>query len=123
MSRYPVRTSHRANLSPEGLEGLCRSIFEEAARDGPKVRAKFGAIDEIHVWGDARELVVEMRMNPQVPPDVQQETVRRVQSVPGGDHRVLLEGTGQAPAKTGRRGTRGVAACRTGAPRPAPLLG
>jgi hypothetical protein len=96
VSRYPVRTSHRVNLSPEGLEGLCRSIFEEASRDGPKVHAKFGAIDEIQVWGDARELVVEMRMNPQVPPDVQQETVRRY-------NRFLEETTGYSSKERAKR--------------------
>ncbi len=77
MQRYPVRVSHRANLQPEALERIARSAFDEATRDGERIRARYGALVSLTVEASGKELAVEVVMNPKVPNDVAAETVRR----------------------------------------------
>ncbi len=77
MSTYPVRPSHRANLSLERLEPLCRSQFGTVERSGDGLVASYGAISSIRVRPVGRELNVETTMNPKVAEEVARETIRR----------------------------------------------
>lgn len=77
VQRYPMRTSHRANLRPEMLEELARSSFGEASRDGDRVRARYGALEALTAGGEGKQLTVEVTMNPKVADDVARETIRR----------------------------------------------
>ena len=77
MQKYPVRPAQRARLNADGLESLCRELFENVAREDGKIRASFGAIASLGVWPEGRELAVELAMNPNVPDPVQRETIRR----------------------------------------------
>ncbi len=77
MQKYPVRASHRAGLDRDRLEALLTEHFGSAARDGEKVRSSFGALVALVVWPDAKELAVEVTMNPKVDTQVAAETVRR----------------------------------------------
>lgn len=77
MSNYPVRPSHRANLSLDRLEPLCRARFDTVERGADTLTASFGAIRALTVRPEGRGLVVETTMNPQVPEEVARETIRR----------------------------------------------
>lgn len=96
MQRYPVRSNHRANLSPDALETLCRSHFDSAQREEAAIVASYGAIAHLKVWADGRELAVDVTMNPKVDPPVAAETIRRY-------NRFLEETTGYSSKERARR--------------------
>ena len=77
MQKYPVRATARAGLTPEALERICREVFGEAHQEGGKVRTSFGALAALATWREAKELAVEVTMNPKVEASVAQDTVRR----------------------------------------------
>lgn len=96
MQNYPVRASHRANLSPAALERIARTHFESAVVDRDAVSASYGAIARIVVRAVGRELGVEVTMNPKVPEDVARETIARY-------NRFLEEATGYGAKERARR--------------------
>jgi hypothetical protein len=77
VQRYPVRTTHRAQLRPEVLAQLCTTHFGRAERDGTAVSTSFGAIAALKVWGDGKDLAVEVTMNPKVDNTLAAETIQR----------------------------------------------
>lgn len=77
MQQYPVKSRNHPPLSPERIELVARQEFGEATRDGPQVRASFGAIAEIRSWVEGKSLAVDLKMNPQVEAVVQADTIRR----------------------------------------------
>lgn len=77
MQVYPVRTTHRAQLSVPRLADLCRSIFEGAETDATAVVVKWGAIAQLRTWPEKKGLAVEITMDPKVDVTVAAETVRR----------------------------------------------
>lgn len=96
MQRYPVRTSHRANLRPEALAEIVRAVFDTAElRDGV-VQGHYGALQSLRVRAQGRELEVDVRMDPKVPAEVAAETVRRY-------NRFLEESTGYSAKERARR--------------------
>jgi hypothetical protein len=78
------------------LEGIFRGIFEGVERDGEKIVGHFGAIARVQAWGDGRELVVDLTMNPKVPADLQEETIRRF-------NRFLEDSTGYSSKERAKR--------------------
>ena len=96
MQRYPVRLSHRAGLTPTGIQAVCRNWFEEVQVAGDRVAGRYGAISAIQVWPDGRELAIEMTMDPKVPEDVARETIRRY-------NRFLEEVTGYSSKERAKR--------------------
>jgi hypothetical protein len=93
---YPVRASHRRNLSAAALEPILRTHFGTAEVDGDAVSASFGAIARLVVHASGRELGVELTMNPKVPEDVARETIARY-------NRFLEEATGYGSKERARR--------------------
>ena len=77
MQHYPVRPSHRGNLSPEAIERIAREHFEGITVAPEGVVASFGAISRIVVSAAGRELTVEVTMNPKVPEGIARETIGR----------------------------------------------
>lgn len=77
MQNYPVRASHRANLSVPALAEMVRSHFGAPQVEGDAVRATYGAISEISARANGRELGVEVTMNPKVSDEVAADTIRR----------------------------------------------
>ncbi|MCI4373880.1 MAG: DUF5611 family protein [Thermoplasmata archaeon] len=77
MQKYPVRPSHRANLSPEALERILKTHFESVGGTGPERTASWGALTRLSVRADGRELWVDVTMNPKVTVEVASETVAR----------------------------------------------
>jgi hypothetical protein len=77
VQKYPVRATHRRNLTPAALEPIMKVHFSVSARDGDAVRSEFGAISEIRARGEGKELMIEVTMNPKVPEDVARDTIRR----------------------------------------------
>jgi hypothetical protein len=77
VQKYPVRTSHRANLAPENLERLLRERFGTVEGGGAARSTSFGALSRLTVQAVGRELEVDVTMNPKVPEDVARETIAR----------------------------------------------
>ena len=91
-----MRPSHRANLAVDRLEATGRTVFGTVSRDGDRITVRFGAISELSVRGEARELVVELSMDPKVPEEVARETIARY-------NRFLEEVTGYSSKERARR--------------------
>lgn len=87
MQKYPVRASARAQLTEARLIELCRRHFEGGALSDGRVEARYGALARLAARVDGKELAVEVTMDPSVPGDVAQETIRRY-------NRFLEEATG-----------------------------
>ena len=96
MQKYPVRPSHRPRLKLEELGSLCRSVFGSAESSEGAVVTKFGALARLSARPDGKELWVEVTMDPQVPDELQRETVRRY-------NRFLEEATGYSSKERARR--------------------
>jgi hypothetical protein len=77
VQRYPVRASHRRNLTPERLQELLQEHFGHSDLEGTSATASFGAIVRLTARADGRELAVDVTMNPKVPDDVARETIAR----------------------------------------------
>jgi len=77
VQNYPVRPSHRRNLTVSGLEAILKECLGEAKVEGDAVVGAYGAISRIVVRPAGRDVSVEPTMNPQVPEEVARETIRR----------------------------------------------
>jgi hypothetical protein len=77
VQKYPVRASHRANLTPENLEKILTSHFGNVAGSGPVRSASYGALSRLSVQAAGREVEVDVTMNPQVPEEVARATIAR----------------------------------------------
>lgn len=77
MQSYPVRATHRRELTAETIERLAREHFESATREGDTVRVTYGALAALGVRADGKLLAVDLTMNPKVPEEVARETIRR----------------------------------------------
>lgn len=77
MQRYPVRASHRSQLTSEILRGKLAEEFGPAQIEGGVVSARYGALERIAVRAEGKELEVDVTMNPKVPEDVARETILR----------------------------------------------
>lgn len=77
MQLYPVRSTHRAQLTVPFLAEVCRSCFEGGDADGTAVTVTYGAIARLKTWPEKKGLAVEITMDPKVTPEVAGETVRR----------------------------------------------
>ena len=96
MQKYPVRQSHRAGLTAERLEEVARTHFDGAERQADGVHAHYGAIREIVVRPEGRELAVDLAMDPKVTPDVAAATIQRY-------NRFLEEATGYSSKERAKR--------------------
>ena len=77
MQHYPVRASHRGNLSPEAIERIAREHFEGVTAAPEGIAASFGAISRIVVSAAGRELAVDVTTDPKVPEGIARETIAR----------------------------------------------
>ena len=108
MQNYPVRSSHRANLTAEGIERVARVHFESVTSGPDGVSASFGAITRIVARPAGRELAVEVTMNPKVPGEVARETIGRY-------NRFLEEVTGFSSKERAKRLRKSASAPGSGA--------
>lgn len=77
MQKYPVRTSHRGQLTAEALGGLLRETFGTAEIDGAGATTHFGAIERLVARPDGRDLAIDVTMNPKVDDAVARDTIAR----------------------------------------------
>jgi hypothetical protein len=77
VQKYPVRASHRANLTPETLGRILATHFEHVGGTGVERTASWGAIVRLMARADGRDLLVDVTMNPKVPEEVARETIAR----------------------------------------------
>ena len=96
MQNYPVRSSHRANLTTEAIERLARVHFESVTSGTEGVSASYGAIARIVARPAGRELAIDVTMNPKVPGEVARETIARY-------NRFLEEATGFSAKERAKR--------------------
>jgi hypothetical protein len=93
---YPVRASHRGNLTPERLAELLRTHFDASEVSSDGAAASYGAISRIAASANGRSLRVDVTMNPQVPGEVQRETIARY-------NRFLEDATGYSAKERAKR--------------------
>jgi hypothetical protein len=93
---YPVRNTHKAQLTAARLSEICRGCFDSAVVDGPAVTASWGALSRLRVWPEKKGLAVEVTMDPKVDVTVAGETVRRY-------NRFLEEATGFSSKERAKR--------------------
>lgn len=96
MQKYPVRTTHRTRLAVAALLPVAREAFGDALIENGVVVAKFGAIARLSAQPDGKELRIDLTMDPKVPAEVAEETVRRY-------NRFLEEATGFSAKERARR--------------------
>lgn len=96
MTNYPVRLTHRGQLSAESLAAKAREAFGTSAVEGEAVTASFGALTRLTARAAGRELSVETSMDPKVPIEVAAETVRRY-------NRFLEDATGYTAKERAKR--------------------
>lgn len=96
MQLYPVRASHKAQLTVARLSELCQSCFGSADADGSAVTASWGALARLRVWPEKKGLAVDVTMDPKVDVTVAAETVRRY-------NRFLEEATGFSSKERAKR--------------------
>jgi len=77
VQRYPVRTSHRSQLSAETLQQKLAAEFESARIEAGVATAQYGALERISAHAEGRELEIDVTMNPKVPEEVARETIAR----------------------------------------------
>jgi hypothetical protein len=96
VQKYPVRTDHRANLTPDALERILRTHFETVEVVGTERTASWGAISRLIARAEGRELLVDVTMNPKVTEEVARETIARY-------NRFLEETTGYSSKERAKR--------------------
>ncbi len=96
MQNYPVRASHRTNLTGEALARLLGVHFGPVRTAGDRASTEYGALTRLEVHGNGKELVVDVTMNPKVPEEVARETIARY-------NRFLEEATGYSAKERARR--------------------
>ena len=96
VQNYPVRTSHRANLTLESIGRIAQEQFGSASSGPEGVLVSYGALARLLVRPAGRELAVEVTMNPKVPEEVARETIARY-------NRFLEEVTGFSAKERAKR--------------------
>ena len=96
MQRYPVRPTHRKGLTAEALRPVLERHFEQVRVEGTAVLGSFGAVKSIKVWGENKELAVDVAMDPKVPAEIAQETIRKYNTF-------LEEATGYSAKERAKR--------------------
>ncbi len=77
MQRYPIRTSHRSQLTAEVLQQKLAAEFDSAQIEAGVATAHYGALERISARAEGRELEIDVTMNPRVPEEVARETIAR----------------------------------------------
>jgi hypothetical protein len=77
LQNYPVRTTHRARLTLPSLLETARGVFSNGELVEGDVVVSFGALARLAVRPEGKELRVDVKMDPKVPPEVAADTVRR----------------------------------------------
>ena len=77
MQTYPVRTTHRKNLTLGAIGELARRHLGNVEVGPTEVHASFGAIERLVARPEGRGLALEVRTNPKVEEAVARETIAR----------------------------------------------
>jgi hypothetical protein len=93
---YPVRATHRKTLTLASIGAVAQKHFASVEVGPEEVRASFGALEQLRVRVDGKNVAVDVRMNPKVDNAVAAETVARY-------NRFLEEVTGYTSKERARR--------------------
>ncbi len=77
MQKYPVSPKVVKELNLPTIQSKVQEAFGACTQDGEFLHAQFGALKDLKIGVEGKTLLVETIMDPKVPPDVQQDTVRR----------------------------------------------
>jgi hypothetical protein len=80
VQKYPVSPKVAKGLELPSLSETVSEIFGSSRQEGGFVHTQFGALKDLKVSAEGRSLVVETTMDPSVPLEVQQDTIRRYNS-------------------------------------------
>ena len=76
MQEYEVRKGLQGNIEPEKLKASMQELFGNVKEQDGRFVSSFGALKEIHAWPSKKSLAVETKMDPTVPNDVAQSTIK-----------------------------------------------
>lgn len=77
MRHYSIKRGYKENLEQENLRALVMESFGDCEEEGGKLIASFGALKQISVWSEDKDLVVDSEMDATVPNEVAMETIKR----------------------------------------------
>ncbi len=78
MNEYDIKRGHFEKIEGSKLENLMKEAFGSVKRNGEKLSASFGALEDITVWPDGKKkLCVDTRMNTKVDDKTATETIRQ----------------------------------------------
>ncbi|MDE1819573.1 MAG: DUF5611 family protein [Euryarchaeota archaeon] len=80
MQKYPVSPKVVKSLSLSTLQSVLQEVFGNGSTEEPFAHASFGALKDLKVGFEGKSMLVETVMDPTVPSEVQQETIRRYNS-------------------------------------------
>ena len=75
MRHYPIKRGFKDNLQPENLKALVTDVFGPCTEEEGKCKASYGAIRNITVWSEGKDLAVDTEMDPSVSDEVAMETI------------------------------------------------
>jgi hypothetical protein len=77
MRYYSIKRGHKENLEQENLRALVIESFGDCEEEGGRFIASFGALKQISVWSEDKDLIVDTEMDATVPNEVAMETIKR----------------------------------------------
>ena len=76
MQEYELRRGLQDNVLPEKLKATMQEIFGNVEQREDRLVSSFGALKEIAAWGGKKSLCVDTKMDPTVPDEVAQSTIK-----------------------------------------------
>lgn len=77
MQDYEIKRGHLRLLEGGRLRAMMEEVFGNVSEEGGALVSSFGALAKLTViWDGGDALRVETRMDPKVPPDVAQRTIK-----------------------------------------------
>lgn len=80
MQEYDLKRGFQDNVQPDKLRALIQEIFGNVEEKDGKFVSSFGALREFRAWTGKKSLFVETVMDPSVPNDVAQSTIKAYNS-------------------------------------------
>ncbi len=76
MNEHDVRKTHRENIQPGKLKTIMEDVFGNVQERDGKFVSTFGALKELVAWPAKNAIGVDTIMDPGVPDDVAQSTIK-----------------------------------------------
>lgn len=77
VQKYPVSPVARKSLALPPLKELATEVFGTCREEGGVLHAQFGALKDLKIGIEGKDLLIETVMDPSVSPEAQQDTIHR----------------------------------------------